>query len=87
MSIEPLGGFRLALVPLLLCGAITIALAAATQKQGQAAYDHHVRLTPENAVIGNFPARKAPILTIDSGDTVRIDGGGGNRWGEQAPRQ
>jgi acetamidase/formamidase len=48
-------------------------------------YDHHVRLTPANSVIGNYPAQKAPILTIKSGDTVRIDGGGGNRWGEQDP--
>ncbi len=48
-------------------------------------YDHHVRLTPANSVIGNYPAQKAPILTIKSGDTVRIDGGGGNRWGEQEP--
>lgn len=43
-------------------------------------YDHHVRLTPENSAIGNFPAQKAPILTIKSGDTVRIDTGGGAGW-------
>lgn len=49
------------------------------------AYDHYVPLTPENSVIGNFPARKAPILTIRSGETVRIDGGGGNRWGDMEP--
>ncbi len=47
--------------------------------------DHWVRLTPENSVIGNFPAQKAPILTVKSGATVRIDGGGGNRWGEEEP--
>jgi len=41
--------------------------------------DHHVRLTPENAAIGNFPAAKPSILTIKSGETVKIDGGGGNR--------
>jgi acetamidase/formamidase len=47
--------------------------------------DHWVRLTPENSVIGNFPAQKKPILTVKSGATVRIDGGGGNRWGDEEP--
>lgn len=46
-------------------------------------YQHHLRLTPENSAIGNFPAQKMPVMTIKSGDTVRIDSGGGNRWGEQ----
>jgi acetamidase/formamidase len=44
--------------------------------------DYHVALTPENSVIGNFPAQKKPILTVRSGAVVQIDGGGGNRWGE-----
>lgn len=44
--------------------------------------DYHVALTPENSVIGNFPAQKKPILTVKSGAVVQIDGGGGNRWGE-----
>ncbi|WP_245586103.1 acetamidase/formamidase family protein [Solimonas soli] len=48
-------------------------------------YDHYVHQTPANAVIGNFPAQKAPILTVRSGETVRIDGGGGNRWGDEDP--
>jgi acetamidase/formamidase len=61
-----------------------VGLIASTGAQA-ADYDHHVRLTPANSVIGNYPAQKAPILTIKSGDTVRIDGGGGNRWGEQDP--
>jgi acetamidase/formamidase len=42
--------------------------------------DHHVRLTPENSVIGNFPAQKSDILTIRSGQTVQIDTGGGAGW-------
>jgi len=46
-------------------------------------YQYHVKLTPENSVVGNFPKEKKPILTVRSGATVRIDGGGGNRWGEQ----
>ncbi len=59
-------------LPLLLLLAAT---AAAAPK-----YDHYVRLTPENSAIGNFPAEKAPILTIKSGDTVRFDTGGGAGW-------
>src|ERR671910_404454 len=44
------------------------------------AYDHYVKLRPENSAIGNFPAQKAPILTIKSGQTVKIDTGGGAGW-------
>jgi acetamidase/formamidase len=46
---------------------------------------HTVRLTPANAVIGNFPAQKAAILVVKSGATVRIDTGGGNRWEDKDP--
>lgn len=56
-----------------LFGAAPAALAAP-------AYDYYVHLTPENSAIGNFPSQKKPILTVKSGATVRIDGGGGNRW-------
>lgn len=48
--------------------------------EAEPAYDHHVKLTPENSVIGNFPAQKPAILTIKSGDTVRFDTGGGAGW-------
>lgn len=49
-------------------------------------WDHHVRLTPENSAIGNFPSQKKPILTIHSGDTVKFDTGGGARWtSDQGP--
>jgi acetamidase/formamidase len=58
-----------------------------TAPAAQPAYDHHVHLTPENAAIGNFPAQKAPILTVKPGQTVRIDTGGGNRWEEKDPFQ
>lgn len=58
-----------------------VALVAATSVLAkEPKYDYHVRLTPENSTIGNFPAQKAPILTIKSGDTVRIDTGGGAGW-------
>ena len=60
------------------CG--VAALLFITTAAAAPAYDHHIRLTPENSAIGNFPAQKAPILTIKSGDTVRFDTGGGAGW-------
>jgi acetamidase/formamidase len=56
------------------------AFALAVPAFAQQAVDHHLRLTPENSAIGNFPSQKVPILTVKSGAIVRIDGGGGNRW-------
>ncbi|MEO5959608.1 MAG: acetamidase/formamidase family protein, partial [Opitutaceae bacterium] len=41
--------------------------------------DHHVRLTPDNAILGHYSATKKPVLTVKSGAIVRIDGGGGAR--------
>lgn len=35
--------------------------------------DHVVRSTPENVVWGWYPLDRAPVLTVRSGDTVRID--------------
>jgi acetamidase/formamidase len=46
----------------------------------EAAYDHYVHLTPENSAIGNYPIQKKAILTIKSGETVKIDTGGGAGW-------
>lgn len=66
-----------------LCAAVLLGLTATAG--AEPAYDHYVHLTPENSVIGNFPAQKAPILTVKSGETVRIDTGGGNRWGDDSP--
>jgi len=42
--------------------------------------DYHVPLTPENAVLGYFPATKKPTLVVASGAVVSIDGGGGIRY-------
>ena len=63
------------LLPGLLLSMLSIAAAAA-----EPAYDHYLHLTPENSVIGNYPAQKAVILTIKSGQTVKIDTGGGAAW-------
>src|SRR5262245_10073798 len=35
--------------------------------------DWHVRSTPDNVTWGEFPSTKAPVLVIQSGQTVRID--------------
>jgi len=48
-------------------------------------FDHLLKLTPENSAIGNFPAQKKAVLTIKSGETVKLETGGGNRWAEQSP--
>jgi acetamidase/formamidase len=57
-----------------------LVLAATIAAEPEPAYDHYVKLTPENSVIGNYPAQKTPILTIKSGETVKIDTGGGAGW-------
>ena len=61
-------------------GCWVVAAVAGAAVSAEPAYDHHVKLTPENSAIGNFPAQKAPILTIRSGDTVKFDTGGGAGW-------
>lgn len=75
------------LLSTLLAGAVLAGFATAASAAAPALpkYQHWVKLKPENSVIGNFPAQKKPILTVKSGDTVRIDGGGGNRWMGQDP--
>ncbi len=55
-------------------------LPAGLASAGEPKFDHYVRLTPENSAIGNFPAQKAPILTVKSGAIVKIDTGGGAGW-------
>jgi acetamidase/formamidase len=53
---------------------------SATVAAAEPKFDHYVRLTPENSAIGNFPAQKAPILTVKSGAIVKVDTGGGAGW-------
>ena len=61
---------------LLLSGLAFAAVATGVTSALEVPYDYHVELTPENAVLGCFPAAKKPVLTVKSGATVRIDGGG-----------
>lgn len=69
------------------CAALSagLLLTSAAAVAAPAPYQHHLKLTPDNVAIGNFPAQKKPILTVKSGATVRIDGGGGGRWKDQDP--
>ena len=46
-------------------------------------YDYYVHCTPENSLFGYFSSTKTPVITVPSGAVVRIDGGGGNKWGPQ----
>ncbi|MCX6955263.1 MAG: acetamidase/formamidase family protein [Verrucomicrobia bacterium] len=48
-------------------------------------FDVLVPLKPENVSLGHFPYDVAPILTVKSGTKVKIDGGGGVRWGDGDP--
>src|SRR5882724_1610564 len=48
-------------------------------------YDVLVPLKPENVSLGFYPFDAAPILTVKSGTTVKIEGGGGARWGDADP--
>ena len=48
-------------------------------------YDVLVPLRPENVALGHYPFDAKPILTVKSGTIVKIDGGGGARWGDQDP--
>lgn len=49
------------------------------------AYDVFVPLRPENVSLGHYPFDAKPILTVKSGTIVKIDGGGGARWGDKDP--
>lgn len=61
-------------------GALLSSLLLAFSLNAAPSIDHYVRLTPENSAIGNYPAQKSAILTIKSGQTVKIDTGGGAAW-------
>jgi acetamidase/formamidase len=56
-----------------LLAAAAVSAAAGSVRAQESAPDHVVRSTPENVVWGWYPIDRAPVLTIQSGDTVRID--------------
>ncbi len=47
--------------------------------------DYVVKYTPENAILGYFSSTKKPVLTVKSGAVVRLEVGGGARWGNKDP--
>ena len=55
-------------------------LLVAGLRAGDVPTDYYLPLLPENVTLWHFSSTKKPVLTIKSGDTVRIDGGGGVRW-------
>ncbi len=59
-------------VVLFLVAAVVSAAPGSVRAQ-ESAPDHVVPSTPENVVWGWYPIDRAPVLTIRSGDTVRID--------------
>lgn len=67
--------------PLLALGAA--AALATTSRALEIPYDYHVKMTPETTIFGCFSATKKPVLTIKSGATVKIDGGGAAEWGRE----
>lgn len=70
----------------LLCPtALALVSNAAFALPAEPKYDVLVPLTPENVSLGFFPYDVKPILTVKSGTTVKINGGGGYRWGTSDP--
>ncbi|HKB92569.1 MAG TPA: acetamidase/formamidase family protein [Opitutaceae bacterium] len=65
--------------------ALSAFVASASALAAEPKYDVYVPFTPENAIIGHFSPIKTPVVKIKSGDTVKIDGGGGQRWGDKDP--
>ena len=79
MSIRrPIVGWRApagvvpAAVGVVLAAACVLSAPGAVRAQAPAP-DHHVPSTPENVVWGWFPIDREPVLTVRSGDTVRVD--------------
>jgi len=78
MQITPPFRGRIERLARILCGgAFGVALVA---QAIDIPYDHHLPLRPETVLLWHYSAAKAPVLTIKSGATVKIDGGGGVRW-------
>ena len=50
-----------------------VCVAAGAPHAQEADPDHVVRSTPDNLIWGWYPLDRAPVLTVRSGDTVRID--------------
>jgi len=67
-----------------LLSSLLVFLAAAPLAFAGFTADHHIRLLPENVLLGHYTSTKKPVLVVKSGETVTIDGGGGARWNAEA---
>jgi len=71
-------------VPSRLLASFTAALALVANATAlEISADYHVKMTPETTIFGCYSATKKPVLTIKSGATVKIDGGGAAEWGRE----
>ncbi|MES2697454.1 MAG: hypothetical protein V4773_28570, partial [Verrucomicrobiota bacterium] len=50
-----------------------VALFLALPGARAAEYDHHLKATPETVVFGYYSAATKPVLTIKSGERVKVD--------------
>jgi acetamidase/formamidase len=65
--------------------ACALALSAGRLAAMEITPDYIVKFTPENAILGHFSATKKPVVTVKSGAIVRLEVGGGARWGQEDP--
>jgi len=86
-SARALGKFRASLIhhaartATFFTASVGLALVAAQSFAMEISADVHVPLTPETAILGHYSATKKPVATVKSGAVVKIDGGGGVRFG------
>lgn len=72
-------------VKLFLGASVGFALLAGHLAAMEITPDYVVPFTPENAILGHFSSTKKPVLTVKSGAVVRLEVGGGARWGDKDP--
>ncbi len=72
-------------VKLFLGASVVSALLAGPVAAMEITPDYVVPFTPENAILGHFSSTKKPVLTVKSGAVVRLEVGGGARWGDKDP--
>ena len=63
---------RSSCVALSICGALALSSCASWQPIPYNV-DAHLRSTPDTVVLGHLPAGRKPVLTVRSGQVVRID--------------
>ena len=64
---------------------LTLALLAGPVSAMEITPDFRVPFNPDTAILGYFSSTKKPVATVPSGAVVRIEVGGGSRWGAGDP--